>query len=154
MPLDGYFLGMEEIKKYEPGEKWFHEDRLLIRDGQAVLDKVPLRLLKGGKQYSHSDGGFITYRGRFFLRDQKLFISLRPFESMYIVFLRTCEPYSKVTVFPVQTTSGNLEFEGVLYHPATFSKEIGEQLALKLRNEPMEYTGTRPYFDQKLPVCQ
>ncbi len=108
---------MDEIKNYEPGKKWFHENSLLIRDNEALLDKVPLKIVKGRKNYSASDAGFITYRGRFFDRDKDLFISLRPFDSDYIAFpIGGCEPYSKVTVFPVKVTSRGIEIDGVLYH--------------------------------------
>jgi hypothetical protein len=64
--LNGEFMGMEEIKDYEPGKKWFHENSLLIKNGEAVLDKTPVVIVKNKKIYSESDGGFITYRGRFF----------------------------------------------------------------------------------------
>jgi len=101
--LIGEFVGMEEIKDYEPGRKWFHENSLLIKDNEAVLDKVPVEIVKGRKQYSASDGGFITYRGRFSRRDGKLFVTLRPFDSDYIIFpTGGCEPYSKVTTFRVE----------------------------------------------------
>ncbi len=60
--LDGEFAGMEEIKDYEAGKKWFHENSLLIKDDQAILDKVPLEIAKRRKEYSASDGGFITHR--------------------------------------------------------------------------------------------
>ena len=52
--LNGEFVGMEEIKNYEPGQQWFHENSLVIRDNEAVLDKVPLKIVKGSKQYSAS----------------------------------------------------------------------------------------------------
>jgi hypothetical protein len=91
--VNGEFVGMEEIKNYEPGQKWFHENSLLIRDNEAILDKVPLHIVKGKKQYSASDGGFITYRGHFFGRDAQVFIALRAFDSDYIIFpIGGCEP--------------------------------------------------------------
>jgi hypothetical protein len=152
----GEFVGMEEIKDYEPGKKWFHENSLLIKDNEAVLDKVPVEIVKGRKQYSASDGGFITYRGRFSRRDGKLFVTLRPFDSDYIIFpIGGCEPYSKVTSFPVEMGRRGIEIDGVLYRATQFSKEKGERLANKLQNEPMEYTGTRPYsIEHKRPPCQ
>lgn len=153
--LSGEFVGMEEIKDYEPGKKWFHEDSLLIKDNETVLDKVPLKIVKGRKQYSASDGGFITYRGRFFRRDSQLFISLRPFDSDYIIFpTGGCEPYSRVTSFPVEVKSNGIEIDGVLYRSTKFSKEKREQLSNRLQNEPMEYSGARPHSaEHKRPPC-
>jgi hypothetical protein len=154
--LNGEFVGMDEIKNYEPGKKWFHENSLLIRDNEALLDKVPLKIVKGRKNYSASDSGFITYRGRFFDRDKDLFISLRPFDSDYIAFpIGGCQPYSKVTVFPVKMTSRGIEIDGVLYYATTFSRETRQHLSLMLPDEPIEYTGVRPYRpDLKRPPCQ
>ncbi len=153
--VNGEFVGMEEIKNYAPRQKWFHENSLLIRDNDVILDKVPLHVVKGKKQYSASDGGFITYRGQFFHKDGQVFISLRPFESDYIIFpTGGCEPYSKVTTFRVEFTTHGIEIDGVLYRAATFSKQKTERLSQKLQNEPMEYTGARPYSVQyKRPPC-
>jgi len=147
---------MDEIKDYEPGKKWFHENSLLINDNGAVLDKVPLEIVKGRKQYSASDGGFITYRGRFFRRDGHLFVALRPFDSDYIIFpTGGCEPYSKVATFAVDVKSCGIEIDGVLYRTTKFSKEKREQLSHRLQDEPMEYTGARPYSTEyKRPPCQ
>ena len=146
---------MEEIKDYEPGKKWFHESRLLIHDDEAILDKVPVEIVKGQKEYSASDGGFITYRARFFRRDDQLLISLRPFASDYILYpIEGCEPYSKVTIFPVKISPRGIEIDGVLYRAVTFSKEIKEQLSNLLRNEPLEYTGRPQDPRYKRPVCQ
>jgi len=154
--LTGEFVGMEEMKDYEPGKKWFHENNLLIKDNEAVLDKVPVEIVKGQKQYSASDGGFITYRGRFSPRDGKIFVALRPFESDYIIFpTGGCEPYSKVTTFRAEIGPRGIEIDGVLYRATKFSKETMEQLSSRLQNEPMEYTGTRPYsVEHKCPPCQ
>lgn len=154
--LTGEFVGMEEIKDYEPGKKWFHENSLLSKDNEAVLDKVPVEIVKSRKQYSASDGGFITYRARFSRRDGKLFVTLRPFDSDYIIFpTGGCEPYSKVTTFPVEMGPRGIEIDGVLYHATKFSKEKREQLSNRLQNEPMEYTGTRPYsIEHKRPPCR
>jgi hypothetical protein len=154
--LTGEFVGMEEIKDYEPGKKWFHENSLLSKDNEAVLDKVPVEIVKGRKQYSASDGGFITYRARFSRRNGKLFVTLRPFDSDYIIFpTGGCEPYSKVTNFPVEMGPRGIEIDGVLYHATKFSKEKREQLSNRLQNEPMEYTGTRRYsIEHKRPPCQ
>jgi len=154
--LNGEFVGMEEMKGYEPGKKWFHENSLLIKNDEAVLDKVPVEIVKGKKEYSASDGGFITYRGRFFRRDGKLFISLRPILSDYIIFpTGGCEPYSKITTFSVDVSVRGVEIDGVLYHVATLPKDTRYNLSRMLRNEALEYTGAHPYDSKhKRPPCQ
>jgi hypothetical protein len=157
--LNGEFVGMEEIKDYEPGKKWFHENRLLIKNGEAVSDKTPVVIVKNKKIYSASDGGFITYRGRFFQRGTQLLMSLRPFESDYIVFpiavRDPCDPYSKVTVVAAEMTQSGLVIDGVLYRSKALSRQKRERLSEWLQSEPMEYNGECHYRpDLKLPACQ
>jgi len=149
--VNGEFVGMEEIKNYEPGKEWFHENNLFINNNEALLDKVPLEIVKGRKVYSASDGGFITYRGRFFQQGKQLFISLRPFESDDIIFPTGSEPYSKVTVFPVKIMSHGIEIDDVLYRSTNLSEEKRIQLVIRLKMEPMEYTGSRPYAPHLAP---
>jgi len=139
-------------------KKWFHENSLLIKNGEAVLDKVPVVIIKDKKAYSASDGGFITYRGRFFQRDKQQLISLRPFESDYITFplqrRDPCDPYSKVTVVPVEMTQRGLLIDGVFYRNKALPQQKREQLSQWLQSEPMEYNGAHPYRpDLNLPAC-
>ena len=97
--LSGDYIGMEKMEEYDPEEpdvKWFYENTLIIRENEAILDKTPVYFQKGKKAYSAADGGFMTYRGRFFIKDGKTFVSLRIFKSDYIAFPigpNTCDPY-------------------------------------------------------------
>src|SRR5260221_33053 len=65
---DGEYVGLEKLPNLTPDVqdvKWFHESTLLIRNDEAILDKVPVAVLHGKKTYSASDGGFLTYRAKF-----------------------------------------------------------------------------------------
>ena len=128
---NGVFLGIEEIKNYEPGVKWFHENTVLILNNELLLDKVPLKIAKGRKDYSAFDGGPISYRGRFFRRDKRLFISLRLSQV-------GCEPYSDATVVSVKITSSGIEIDHVFYRPTTITEEKRLELTIRLRMEPMD----------------
>jgi len=64
----------------------FTKNTLLIRNDEAILDKVPVAVLHGKKTYSASDGGFLTYRAKFTRKDRQNFVSLRLFESDYVMF--------------------------------------------------------------------
>ena len=87
---DGTYAGLEaETYVGNPKAKWFHENRLLIRNDDAILDKVPVVVSHGKKGYSASDGGFFTYRGRFSKKDDQIFVALRLCQSDYVLFLPT-----------------------------------------------------------------
>jgi hypothetical protein len=154
--VDGDYVGLEKIENYESHVKWFHENTLLIRNGEVILDKLPLTIKHGKKSYSASDGGFLTYRGRFFKKDGQTFISLRLFQSDYVAFpVNGCEPYSKIKVSPIKLSGNAIEIEGVLYKLTTVPEERRKGLLETLHNEPMEYTGERPYrTDMKMPTCK
>jgi hypothetical protein len=160
-PLSGDYIGMEKMENYDPEEpevKWFYENKLIIRGNEAILDKVPVYFRDGKKTYSAADGGFVTFRGRFLTKDGKALVSLRIFESDYIVFPigpSSCEPYSRVKVLPVKTNHGRIEIGGVLYKSKLIDPKTRQALLDMLKNEPMEYTGKHPYrSDLHLLPCR
>ncbi|MGZ4975435.1 MAG: hypothetical protein ACXWDN_21960, partial [Limisphaerales bacterium] len=81
----------------DPGARWFHENTLLVRHNEAILDMVPVWFKGGKKFYSASDGGFLTYRARFFQRDGEAFVNFRLFQSDYIAVPVGRDPYKEIT---------------------------------------------------------
>jgi len=147
--LNGNYVGLQKMESVTPEDKeakWFYENTLLIRNGEAIVDMVPFSLKRGIKEYSASDGGFMTYRGRFFKKGSQLFISLRLFKSDYIGFpTGGCEPYSRVDTYPVKIAANKIEIQSVLYEIKKLDKDALDRLQLELSQEPMEYTGEHPY---------
>jgi hypothetical protein len=150
--LNGDFMGRQQMESVTPEDKttkWYYENTLLIRKGEAILDMAPFSIKHGEKVYSASDGGFMTYRGRFSKKGSQLFVSFRLFKSDSIGFPPGgCEPYSKIIISPVKLEKDKIEILGVLYEPKQLGKEAVERLQLELSKEPMEYTGEHP-FNQK-----
>ena len=72
---------MESLSPDDPETKWFHEGTLVVRNNEAILDKVPLTIRRGKRSYSASDGGFLAYRARFFEKDGHAFVAMRLIES-------------------------------------------------------------------------
>jgi hypothetical protein len=156
---NGNYMGLQKMESPTPEDKktkWFYENTLLIRNGEAILDMVPIRVKQGKKEYSASDGGFMTYRGRFFQKGSQLFVSLRLFKSEYIGFpVGGCEPYSRIYISPVKLVTDKIEIQGVLFESRQLDKEVIERLQLELSKEPMEYTGEHPYNQKYRSVpCQ
>ncbi len=56
-----YFYGIDSF----PKEKWFFEVNVTLKGGQITVNKSPVWFTDTVKSYSASDGGFITYNGRF-----------------------------------------------------------------------------------------
>ncbi|WP_345117776.1 hypothetical protein [Hymenobacter algoricola] len=54
----------DDITPDDTTDRWYHENRLLIRGDSAFLEKMPVVIKDGEKGYSASDGGFYTYKGR------------------------------------------------------------------------------------------
>ena len=155
--LSGDYVGLQEIKNYGRGVKWFHENRLLIRNSDAILDMIPLSIRGAKKTYSASDGGFLTYRARFFRKEDAMFVSLRLFQSDYISFPTPgCEPYSRTEIVPVRLAHGAIEIKGVMYKSASLDTKAKEPLLDALKKEPMEYTGEHPYWtgSRAQPACK
>jgi len=59
----------------QPADKWFHENRLVIRDDEAILDKLPVVIRIGRKLYSASEGEFPNYRAKFIRKTGRPFLS-------------------------------------------------------------------------------
>jgi hypothetical protein len=58
---NGNYVGLKEetyVDPEEPDAKWFHENTLLVRNDEAILDEVPVVINHGKKGYSASDGRF------------------------------------------------------------------------------------------------
>ncbi len=146
---DGNYMGLQKMESMTPEDKaakWYYENTLLIRNSEALLDMVPFSIKHGKKEYSASDGGFMTYRGRFFQKGIQLFVSFRLFASDSIgIPIAECEPYSKIYIYPVTLVKDKIEIQGVLYESKQLDKEVLERLQLELSKEPMEYTGEHPF---------
>ena len=57
---DGDYVGLEKMPNLTPEDhaaSWFHENSLVIRNDEAILDKVPITIRHGKKAYSPADGG-------------------------------------------------------------------------------------------------
>jgi hypothetical protein len=128
---------MENVSPDDTEARWFHENRLLIRNNDAILDKAPIFIKHGKKSYSASDGGFLTYRARFFEKDGHPFVELRLFESDY-VFFPVRDPYSEITIHPVTFVSGSIAIDGVRYQRKELDRTTREHLLDLLSQEPME----------------
>ena len=48
----------------------------LLPNNEAILDMVPVCIKHEEKWYSASDGGFLSYRGRFFKKGGQTFVDL------------------------------------------------------------------------------
>ena len=137
----GPMLGFKRkhVDPEDPKARWFHENRLLIRNDDAILDKVPVVVSHGKKGYSASDGGFFTYRARFSRKDGQIFVALRLCQSDYLVFpADKHDQYIEIKTYPVKIVSDRIEFDGVTYKPAAMKKiELG-RLEQLLNTEPLE----------------
>jgi hypothetical protein len=142
LPKDGDYRGLQKMEyNLSPDEKdteWFHENTLVIRGKEAVLDLVPLSINHGVKSYSASDGGFLTYRGRFFEKDGQYFVQMRLFRSDYVGFKVGTDPYREVKVYPVRYSAGTIEFNGVRYKPAKLKEYKRTDLLKFLGQESVE----------------
>ena len=149
---------MASMNSLEPDALWYHENTLIVRNGEFVLDKNPIIMRGTEKSYSASDGGFITYRGHFLEKKGRLYVSLRPFMSDYVFFNTgptACEAYSQIDIYPIKVTAQGFWINGVLYKPTTVTPERLKDLETMLRSEPLEYDGKHPY-DRKAhhPKCE
>ena len=139
---DGTYVGLHEetyVDPDDPKAKWFHENRLLIRNDDAILDKVPVIVSHGKKGYSASDGGFFTYRGRFSRKDGQIFVALRLCQSIYVLFpADKHDQYTEIKTYPVKIVSGRVEFDGVTYKPTGLKKIELNRLEQLLSEEPLE----------------
>jgi hypothetical protein len=140
--VDGEYLGLEQLPSLSPEDSdttWFHENRLIIRNDEAILDKVPVTIRRGKKTYSASDGGFLTYRARFIKKGSDVSLSMRLFESMYILFpVGKNDQYTKITTLPVKFVSGQIEINGVKYRRTVLDNKLLNYLLDLLSKEALE----------------
>jgi hypothetical protein len=155
------YLGLEPLESQSPeipDELWYHENTIVVRAGELILDENPVGIREGKESYSASDGGFITYRGRFLAKKGRLYVSLRPFASDYIAFPigpNSCEAYSRVDIYPVKLAEMGFWINGVLYTPHVVEADRLKALEGELKSEPFEYDGKHPYWSKRrLPRCQ
>jgi len=143
---DGEYIGLERMPNLTPEHRdatWFHENTLVIRNDEAILDKVPITIRHGRQVYSASDGGFLTYRARFIKKEGQPFVELRLFESDYVVFpVGKHDQYTEIKTYPVKFVSGRIEFGGVRYRPIALNKTALDHLSKLLSTEPLEKTNT------------
>ena len=141
IPSDGEYVGLEKLPNLTPENEdvaWFRENTLLIRNGDVILDKAPITISKGVKTYSASDGGFLTYRGRFIIKDGKCFINLRLFQSGYIAFpVDKHDQYIEIKTLPVMSVSDQIGIDNVIYRHTTLDKNKIDQRLKWLYKEPM-----------------
>jgi hypothetical protein len=145
---DGEYVGLEKMPNLTPEDRdaaWFHENRLLIRNDEAILDKVPIIIRHGKTAYSASDGGFLTFRAQFRMKDGQSFVALRLFESDYIGFVRNkngkaFDPYAELKTYPVKFFFSRIEIEGVEYRRKVLDKIELDRLVQLLSAEPLEKT--------------
>lgn len=52
-----------KVECYDEPRKWYHENTILIENDSIFIYKTPLRIVKGKKKYSASDGAFYYYYG-------------------------------------------------------------------------------------------
>ena len=139
---DGEYIGLERIPNLAPAERdaaWFHENTLLIRNDEAILDKVPITIWHGRKEYSASDGGFLTYRARFKMKNGQSFVALRLFRSEYVIFAQNKhDQYTEIKTYPVTFVSGRIEVDGVRYRPTVLRKPVSDRLVHLLSREPLD----------------
>ena len=140
---DGEYIGLEKLPNLtpeDPDTAWFHENRLVIRNDEAILDKVPITIRNRKKVYEAADGGFLTYRARFTKKDGQDLITRRLFESDYVGFTKDRhEVYREIKTYVVRLVDGDrMEIDGVRYQPAKLAKITLDRLVRLLRTEPLE----------------
>lgn len=89
---------MANLTSNDPKPAWFHENILIVRNNEAILDEVPFTVRGGETGYSASDGGFFTYRARFAEEQGKPIATMRLSKADYAVLV--------VSKDPKQTRSG------------------------------------------------
>jgi hypothetical protein len=135
------YVGLEKMANLSPEDpqvEWFHQNTLLVKDNEAILDKVPISIKQRKKSYSASDGGFLTYRARFFEKDNQMFVGLRLIRCDYVLLPLGHDPYREIKTYPVKFLPGYVEIDGVQYKRKKSSGiRHGELLRLRSQ-EPME----------------
>ena len=140
-PTEGEYVALEKMPNVSPdnpGAKWFHENTLLVRNNEAILDMVPVWVKGGKKFYSASEGGFLTYRARFFRQHGQDFINLRLFQSDYIMIPIGKDPFKEIKTRGVKFLSGEISIDDVRYRRKTLNESKKNELLRLLDKEPLE----------------
>ena len=140
LDLSGDYVGLERMANLTPEDKdtqWFHENTLVVRGNQAILDMVPVEFRHGKKAYSASEGGFMTYRGSLLVRNGRVFMALRMFESDYIEFAEGEAKYKEIKEYLVKHSAGRIEIDGVQYRRTALSKPERNHLLELLDRVPL-----------------
>jgi hypothetical protein len=139
---DGNYMGLEKMPNISPDDpraEWFHENTLVIRNDEAILDKVPIVVYNGVKEYSASDGGFLTFRAKFLKKDADTVVVLRMCQSDYIALpINPQDRYKEIKTHPLKLSSDKIEFQGVTYKIAKVEKARLQGLIHLLDSEPLE----------------
>jgi hypothetical protein len=145
--INGEYVALEEMPNISPDDpdaKWFHESTLLVRNNEAILDMAPRYFKAGKKFYSASDGGFLTYRGRFFQKDGKSFIELRLIQSDYVAFRVRSDPYKEITTRCARLTSGGIGIQGIRYQKTALIKYRRTVLSESKRKDLVDLLNREP----------
>jgi hypothetical protein len=116
----------------------------VVRNDEAILDEVPVVFHSAKKNYSASDGGFLTFRARFVEKDGQPVVILRMCQSDYVAVPVPVNPqerqdrYKETKIYPVKLSSDAIEFGGVTYKIAKLQKSELDRLVELLRSEPLE----------------
>lgn len=158
---DGNYVGLEPMQSespHLPDALWYHENTIVLRNGELILDKNPILIQNGIKSHSASDGGFITYRGRLLSKNGHLYVALRPFASDYFFFPvgpGACEPYSNIDIFPVKVTEKGFWINGVFYTKQPVAADRLKFWEEKVKSEALIFDGKHPYTSKyKMKACQ
>ena len=141
-------MGLEKMPEHlspdDPHASWFHENTLVVRNDEAILNEVPVVFHGAKKGYSASDGGFITFRAKFVKKDGEPVIMLRMCQSDYLVVQVPVKPqerqdrYKETKTYPVKLNSDRIDFNGVTYKIAEVQKNELDRLVDLLHTEPLE----------------
>lgn len=150
---DGEYVGLQPMPSLTPEDRdtaWFHENRLLIRSDEAILDMVPITIRHAQRGYSASDGGFFTYRAKFSREQARPVVALRLVQADYaLIVVRNpdgskYDAYSEIKTYAVTFSAGVIKINGVRYKRTKFDESTRERLLHVLDSEPMEKRSTTP----------
>lgn len=85
---DGTYSGQNPTENFgEPGQKWFQQNRLVIKSDQVWLSQSSFYIDRNGREFSSaSDGGFFYWSGRIVNCDGMLVIRLKLVNADYVLF--------------------------------------------------------------------
>ncbi len=140
-PINGEYSALEKMSTLSPVDHsvtWFHENTLLVRNNEAILDMVPVWTKRGKKFYSASDGGLLTYRARFLQRAGQAAMDLRLVQSDYTLSPAGKNPNNEIKTRRVRFGSGDIYIDGVRYRPVALNETKRNELLRLLDKEPLE----------------